>query len=261
MTRFPAMRKAMMALASLACLTAAWAEGAPSAPYSDAMITSVAKFGTGLGFVTNTKMAWKNVSVFSDHKTWVYVDAANGQVTAVLYGRRPACHTTLSSDEMDKHAQSWLSDHGIQLDGWALRNRSVYQHADRKEYVYSWEKCSPEGVRLPCGLAIALGDDGTVRYLWHVERELEIPVIPKLSIMEAGGKASVAMEVSQNELSDRGLSVWFDTRGNQQLIWEFGSGSKGVGHTVGINAITGEISYTRAPLLADRAQHRTAQAR
>ncbi len=175
--------------------------------------------GHSLALQGRAKIAWQERCVFSGDIGSIYVDTLTGQVTAAFY-KLSMSGEQITQEEAEKRAKSWLVERGIILSEWILEERRVYDRGSvGKEYIFRWVKRSPEGIYLPCILKVAVGEDGTIRYFWRVERETEIPLKPLVKAEKAIEIAMQAAKLAQGRVrvTRKHLRVWFNEKGQQCL--------------------------------------------
>jgi hypothetical protein len=216
------------------------------AAYPDALAKS-----QPLAFRGKKKIGWQECYIFIRDGERIYVDTITGQVTAAFYPfpLMPPEGRKIDVDTAKVHIQKWLSKRGVSWTEWILAEQKVYDRGSAgREYVFTWIKRSPQGIRLPCLMKIAIGEEGRVHSFRRIERDLEVSLIPSIEANEAMEIAGKAVGWIQPKIERQELRVWFDEEGKQQLWWELRLRKDGNQRTVILNAHTGKVITILQPL-------------
>lgn len=231
---------------------AGWSQNPISTPPSQ-IVQQALSFADGhpLIFQGKTKIAWQECYVFAGDVGSIYVDTLTGKVTAAFYKLSMPKGEQITQEEAEKKVMSWLTERGITLKGWILEERKLYDRGSAgKEYVFRWVKRLSEGIYLPCVLEVAVGEDGTIRSFWRIERETEIPLKPLIKAEKATEIAMQASKFVQGRVKviRRDMRVWFNEKGKQCLWWEITLQKDKLWRQVILNAHTGELVAVLQPL-------------
>lgn len=202
-----------------------WSQKTASQQPPEHIIKEALRFAEGRKFSIpkrKSRSAWKEYYAFIGEKVYIEVDAITGKVTFVLYsapGPLISKEKLIDIDEIERRLKAWLDEKGIDLKGWNLESRKVFD----ERIQFEWTKRSPKGVRLPSVLSVNVwvSDKGVeIDSIFFVDRPVEVSLEPIIQEEEAMKIATEAAKLRQPKVVGKELSVWFNEKGQQELRWE-----------------------------------------
>lgn len=185
---------------------------------SQSVYKEAAAFGDRLVFVGNEKMQWLSCYQFTFDGGKVYVDTETGKAAIIQYNQIPLSERRLHMEDARIEAENWLSEHGIDIKAYTLSySKYINRHSGGAEFIFKWNRFTSDGVSLPCIISVTIREDGFVRSVYRIERELQVDTVPRIDLKDTISKAASTVGINAESFGKRELYVWFDPNGAQKL--------------------------------------------
>ncbi len=202
-----------------------------------------------------TVFEWLELEVYSTksgHR--IFADSKSKRFIMVLMNQQQI-NEKLTKDvgleEALNYALTWMKQRNIHLNGWSLTEKRRYDRGSAGvEYMFTWQKFSPQGVQLPSLMRLLVSGGGEVNFWFCIDEPVKISLIPKISNEKALDMAQSIVGLKYKIASHPKLRIWFREK-QQQLWWEItfiNFDNKNDWCIVVINAHTGELIDLIAPL-------------